>query len=128
MEWHTRNCFYGRVTCDKRFLADVRYRIIIQSEKPPSHLEEKIEMFLDLLRESIVEMPEKEYSANIASLVLSLSETPKFLGKESWRYWSHIDSGFYDFTRRNAPSSINTDPNQEKRISKTLRRSQRQSY
>lgn len=66
-------------------------------------------MFLNLLRESIVEMPEQEFSANIGSLVLSLSETPKFLGKESWRYWSHIGSGFYDFKRRKALHSISTD-------------------
>ena len=49
-------------------------------------------------------MAEQEYAANIASLVLSLSETPKFLGKESWRYWSHIDSGFYDFKHRKFPT------------------------
>ena len=111
----------------KLFAIDNRYRIIIQSEKSPAHLEEKIEMFLDLLRESIVEMPEQEYSANIASLVLSLSETPKFLGKESWRYWSHIDSGFYDFKRRIALiGSILIK--QGKLILKILRRSQRMSY
>jgi insulysin len=77
-----------------------RYRIIIQSEKNPAFLEEKIEIFLDLLRESITEMPLDEYQSNVSSLVLSLSETPKFLGKETWRYWGHIDSGFYEFKRR----------------------------
>jgi insulysin len=77
-----------------------RFRIIIQSEKPPAHLEEKIEVFLDILRESIVEMSEEDYQSHISSLVLSLRETPKFLGKETWRYWAEIDGGFYDFRRR----------------------------
>jgi insulysin len=85
---------------------DGRYRIIIQSEKPPTHLEEKIEIFLDLLRDGITEMSDADYSANISSLVLSLSETPKFLGKETWRYWAHIDSGFYEFKRRKSPYTL----------------------
>ena len=76
------------------------YRIIIQSERPPSYLEEKIELFLDLLRDEIIEMSPGDYTSHVSSLVLSLSETPKFLGKETWRYWLHIDSGFYDFKRR----------------------------
>jgi insulysin len=81
-----------------------RYRIIIQSEKPPKYLEEKIEIFLDLLRENIVEMSAEDFSSHISSLVLSLSETPKFLGKETWRYWAHIASGFYEFKRRELPN------------------------
>jgi insulysin len=81
------------------------YRIIIQSEKPPSYLEEKIELFLDLLKEKIIEMSPADYASHVSSLVLSLSETPKFLGKETWRYWLHIDSGFYEFNRRIHPVS-----------------------
>lgn len=74
--------------------------IIIQSEKPPTYLEEKIELFLDILRESIVEMSAENYASHIASLVLSLSETPKRLGQEASRYWGCINSGFYDFNSR----------------------------
>jgi insulysin len=63
-------------------------------------LEEKIEMFLDLLRRSIAEMSPEEYETHISSLALLLSETPKSLGQEAWEYWSHIRSGFYDFNGR----------------------------
>ena len=56
-----------------------------------------------MLRDSIVEMSAEEFSSHVSSLVLSLSETPKFLGKETWRYWSHIDGGFYEFKRRELP-------------------------
>jgi len=45
-------------------------------------------------------MSAEDYQSHIASLVLSLKETPKLLGKESWHYWAQIDSGFYDFNRR----------------------------
>ena len=82
------------------FADGCRYRIIIQSEKPPVYLEEKIELFLVILSESIAEMSAEDFASHISSLVLSLSETPKFLGKETWRYWTHIDSGFYEFNRR----------------------------
>jgi hypothetical protein len=99
LEWHKRKHYNRRVLIHDTFTDD-RYRIIIQSEKPPTHLEEKIEIFLDLLRDGITEMSDEDYASHISSLVLSLSETPKFLGKETWRYWSHIDSGFYDFKRR----------------------------
>jgi len=82
------------------YLTYISYRIIIQSERPPPLLEEKIEIFLDLLRQGIVEMSPSEYASHVSSLVLLMSETPKYLGKEAGRYWNHIDSGFYDFNRR----------------------------
>ena len=78
---------------------ETRYRIIIQSERPPTQLDEKIELFLHILRQSIVEMSPGDYAAHVSSLVLSLSETPKHLGKETGRYWTHIDSGFYEFNQ-----------------------------
>jgi hypothetical protein len=82
---------------------DSRYRLIIQSERTPDVLEEKIEIFLDLLRENIVEMSPEDYQSHVSSLVLSLSETPKYLGKETFRYWNHIESGFYEFSKRISP-------------------------
>jgi insulysin len=77
-----------------------RYRILIQSEKPPSLLEEKIETFLDILRKSIVEMSPEEYASHISSLVLSLSEKSKSLGQEASECSGYIRNGFYDFNSR----------------------------
>ena len=51
-------------------------------------------------------MTAEDYTSHVSSLVLSLSETPKFLGKESFRYWGHIDSGFYEFNRRKEPNTV----------------------
>jgi len=100
LEWSSRDNLHRRVHIFLTIVLTNRYRIIIQSEKPPAYLEEKIEVFLDLLREGIVEMTTVDYASHVSSLVLSLSEAPKYLGKETYRYWSHIDSGFYDFKRR----------------------------
>jgi hypothetical protein len=51
-------------------------------------------------------MSPADYAVNVSSLVLLLSETPKYLGKETWRYWTQIDSGFYDFQRRTPAPEI----------------------
>jgi insulysin len=59
-------------------------------------------VFLTLFRDGIVEMTEEDFASHVSSLVLSLSEKPKYLGKESYLYWGHIDSGFYEFNRSNA--------------------------
>jgi insulysin len=83
----------------------LRYRIIIQSERPPSYLEEKIEVFLTQLRDIIAEMASEDFASHISSLVLSLSEKPKYLGKESFDFWGHIESGFYEFNRSRVPRS-----------------------
>ena len=82
----------------------IRYRIIIQSERPPEFLEEKIEVFLNLLRDGIIELTSSDFASHISSLVLLLSETPKYLGKETSQYWHQIGSGFYDFFRRTFPT------------------------
>lgn len=51
-------------------------------------------------------MTEEEFASHVSSLVLSLSEKPKYLGKESYLYWGHIDSGFYEFNRSNDPDPL----------------------
>ena len=50
-----------------------------------------------------MEMTPEDYQSHVSSLVLSLSETPKYLGKETFRYWSYIENGFYDFKKRTQP-------------------------
>jgi hypothetical protein len=105
-----------------------RYRIIIQSEKPPTYLEEKIEAFLDLLQENIMEMSAADFSSHVKSLVLSLSETPKYLGKETWRYWTDIESGFYDFKRREIPLVCDKCQPKVRPTSPTLKISLRRKY
>jgi insulysin len=72
----------------------------MQCQKPPIWLEERIEAFLEFLRESIAVMSPEDYSFHNSRLVLSLSEMPRFLGKESWYYYGCIENGRYDFKRR----------------------------
>jgi len=77
----------------------IRYHIIVQSDQDPDYLEENIELFLNLLREEIVEMSEDQFSSHISSLLLQLNETLNTLPKKAARYWKHIDDGFYEFDR-----------------------------
>jgi insulysin len=72
-------------------------------------LEEKIELFLDLLRKSILEMSDEDYALHVSSLVLSLSEKPKYLGHETWQHWCSVRSGVYEFQSREINLSFSSN-------------------
>ncbi|CAG8679319.1 20595_t:CDS:10, partial [Racocetra persica] len=57
-------------------------RIVIQSEKDPIYLENRIEEFLIKLQTIIEDMPEEEYKKEIASLISKKLEKPKNLSEE----------------------------------------------
>ncbi|CAG8435673.1 5819_t:CDS:10 [Scutellospora calospora] len=75
------------------------FRIVIQSEKDPIYLENRIEEFLIKLQTIIEDMSEEEYKKQIASLISKKLEKPKNLGEESYKYWYHICSGYYEFNK-----------------------------
>ncbi|KAJ3219441.1 Insulinase (Peptidase M16) [Dinochytrium kinnereticum] len=77
----------------------IGFRIIIQSEKDPWILEDRILAFMVALRAMIVEMPEEEYAKHGQALVSRLTEKDKNLNEESNRWWAHISSRYYDFNQ-----------------------------
>ena len=99
VKWCSSHYLDWRVTSGNNLLS-YSYQIVIQSEKPVSLLEDKIELFLDLLRKSILEMSNKDYALHVSSLVLSLSEKPKYLAQETWQHWCNVRSGVYEFQSR----------------------------
>jgi secreted Zn-dependent insulinase-like peptidase len=63
-------------------------------------LEQKIEVFLGLLRQRIVDLSEEEYAKQVDAVILSFSQKPKYLGAEAWEYWQIIQSARYKFSSR----------------------------
>ncbi|KAG9128505.1 Insulinase (Peptidase M16) [Ceratobasidium sp. 392] len=76
------------------------WRIVVQSERKPRYLESRVDSFLDLFREALSTMPDSEFERQRDSYALKRLEKLKNLGEEASRFWSHIESGYEDFLRR----------------------------
>ncbi|KAL1720055.1 Metalloenzyme, LuxS/M16 peptidase-like protein [Schizophyllum commune] len=79
-------------------------RIVVQSEKPPSYLEERVEAFLVGMQKTIEEMTPEVFEEQKDGLKRKWLEADKNLAEETARYNTHITTGQYDFLRyeRNA--------------------------
>ncbi|KAK9447853.1 Metalloenzyme, LuxS/M16 peptidase-like protein [Limtongia smithiae] len=75
------------------------YRVLIQSEKTTEYLVSRIDAFLSKLGGILRDMPDETYSGHVKSLVDKKKEKLKNLTEETFRYWSHIQTGYYDFFR-----------------------------
>jgi insulysin len=75
-------------------------RFIVQSERHPLYLEERVEIFLETMRLKLSEMDEGELKEQKNGLQRKWKEAVKNLAEETNRYWEHIESGFLDFYRR----------------------------
>lgn len=81
----------------RRHVGTVGLRFLIQSERSTVHLEHRVEEFLVLLRDIIVKMSEKDYLAQVDSLVADKQEKFKNMGQEGAKYWGDIEWGYYEF-------------------------------
>ena len=75
------------------------YRVIIQSEKSPEYLEERINAFLASFAKSLEDMSEKDFESHKKSLINKRLEKIKNLNQEGARFWSHIGSEYFNFTQ-----------------------------
>ncbi|KAG0237856.1 Metalloenzyme, LuxS/M16 peptidase-like protein [Mortierella sp. GBAus27b] len=73
--------------------------ILVQSERDPIHLENRIEHFLRSRIGSLLEtqMTEEAFQKQVQSLIQKNLEKHKNLGQETDAYWEQITSGYYDF-------------------------------
>ncbi|KAJ3192026.1 Insulinase (Peptidase M16) [Irineochytrium annulatum] len=76
---------------------EVGFRVLVQSEKNPAYLEERIEAFLARMRMLIVEMDDDEYKRNVDTLAAKLLQTDKNQHETTSRLWTAIETGSYDF-------------------------------
>lgn len=74
-------------------------RIVVQSERVPTYLEERVEAFLNGMKPYIEEMKEEEFDEQKESLQKKWTEALKNMKEEANRYWTHIDTGYLDFYR-----------------------------
>lgn len=73
------------------------YRVIIQSDRPIEHLEERITAFLLKFGEDLEKMSSDDFENHRRSLINKRLEKLKSLDQESGRFFSHVASEFYDF-------------------------------
>ncbi|ESK89443.1 insulin-degrading enzyme [Moniliophthora roreri MCA 2997] len=74
--------------------------IVIQSEKTPGYLESRVDAFLDYMKNMIEEMSEEAFTEQKAGLEKRWREDYKNLSEEANAYYWYIDSGSWDFYRR----------------------------
>jgi len=76
--------------------------VIVQSERDPSYVESRVDAFLSTLKDKLGSMTEEEFNSNRDGLIALKLEEPKNMGEEMTRFWSHIKSGYQDFSRSKA--------------------------
>ncbi|GAA5862935.1 hypothetical protein JCM3774_006692 [Rhodotorula dairenensis] len=82
------------------------FRVVVQSERLPEYLNERIEALWSTFGSYLEEMPAEVFEKERASLVASKLEKPKNLAQESSRYFEQIRTGAYDFGARVRRASI----------------------
>lgn len=75
-------------------------RLVVQSERNPAYLEQRVETFLDTMKSKIEEMEPDDFEQFKTGLQQKWTEVIKDLRKERAKFWEHIDSGYLDFLRR----------------------------
>lgn len=78
-------------------LATLGYRFLVQSEKVPKYLEERVDAFLTEFKKTLGKMSDETFEGYKRSLIAKRLEKPKNLNQEISRHWVQISSEFYDF-------------------------------
>ncbi|KAI0672916.1 insulin-degrading enzyme [Trametes maxima] len=81
-------------------------RVVVQSERSPAYLEQRVEAFLREMDEKLQSMPAEEFQENKVALQKRWREAPKNLAEEVNRYWGHIEHGYLDFHRRDNDADL----------------------
>ncbi|KAF9109336.1 Insulinase (Peptidase M16) [Mortierella sp. AM989] len=77
-------------------------KILVQSERDPIHVENRIENFLRTRIANLLEtMTEQAYQMQVQSLIQKKLEKHKNLKQETTQYWDQITSGYYNFDEVN---------------------------
>ncbi|KAJ7217182.1 Metalloenzyme, LuxS/M16 peptidase-like protein [Mycena pura] len=74
--------------------------IVVQSEKMPGYLEDRVEAFLEGMKTVIEEMSPEEFAEHKDSLKKRWLEEEKNMQEEMTRLATHVTTGHWDFLRR----------------------------
>lgn len=75
--------------------------MIVQSDKHPSYVDDRVEDFLAKMYDYIKEMSEEEFSRHKEALAARRLEKPKRLSALTTQFWAEITSQQYHFDRSN---------------------------
>lgn len=76
-------------------------RVIVQSDKHPQYVEERIDTFMESMQEYIANMSEEEFNMHKESLATQRLEKPKMMRSQSAMFWAEISKQQYNFDRAN---------------------------
>lgn len=76
-------------------------RIIVQSDRHPAFVDQRVETFLAKMGEHIRQISDEEFERHREALAAQRLEKPKRLASLSARFWSEIISQQYNFDRAN---------------------------
>lgn len=76
-------------------------RIIVQSDRHPAYVDQRVEAFLANMGEHIRQISDEEFERHREALAAQRLEKPKRLASLSARFWSEIISQQYNFDRAN---------------------------
>jgi insulysin len=75
-------------------------KLVVQSERRPAYLEERVEAFLASQAARLADMPAEEFAEQKAGLKRKWLERLKNMREETNRYWKYLEAGHLDFYRR----------------------------
>ncbi|KAF8163442.1 Metalloenzyme, LuxS/M16 peptidase-like protein [Crassisporium funariophilum] len=81
-------------------------RIVVQSEKKPNYLEERVEAFLEEMKGKIEEMTDEEFQVQKTGLEKKWLEADKNLAEEVSKFVVQINSGHWDFFRHQKDAEL----------------------
>ncbi|XP_011312074.1 insulin-degrading enzyme, partial [Fopius arisanus] len=76
-------------------------RVIVQSDRHPQYVEERIDAFMESMLERLVDMPDDEFNRHKTSLAAQRLEKPKMMITLSAIFWNEISTQQYNFDRVN---------------------------
>lgn len=74
-------------------------RFILQSDRSPHYLDERIEAYIQSVRESLANLSDEEFQRHKDALAVNKLEEPKRISRQCDVYWSEISSHLYHFNR-----------------------------
>lgn len=77
-------------------------RIIVQSDRTPSYVETRVEVFIETMKEHIKGMNDAQFKTHVKALASKRLEHPKKMGSQNLKYWSEISTQLYNFERDRA--------------------------
>lgn len=76
-------------------------RLIVQSDKHPQYVEERMDLFMKSMQDHIKNMTEEQFNKHKESLAVNRLEKPKIMSTLSSIFWHEISSQLYNFDRVN---------------------------